>query len=401
MTKISLLAYTCIVAFFGSIGVSIRSPLTTPFAVQKGASIAEAGYVVASVMVAGAVFCIPFGFASDRFGRRKMIISGLLVTCAGSVGFIPALNPYHMMITYFIAGVGMAFYSPSITAYVGDISHSDRVGQSVGWYVTSMQIGTVFGNLLGGFIAQAGGYPLAYACSAIAMLSAAIIATKLRSPVALTTEKTVDTPKMSNVKKLTLLLATPIVLASWSAYFCNNFATGGLNTFLSLYILSVGLPLSLMGILFSLQNITGVASQFIVSIATRRAGDRFDFSYILIPGLVLLAVVIRLPTLFTDFGALAVIMALIATGAGMVIMGSQILLTAAVDFPVRGLAMGVYTSLQFAGMLTVDLLGNVVESYGYSAVFDIASIVLFVEVLIVCGLVFVSKRKHTLKMVSS
>lgn len=82
-------------------------------------------------------------------------------------------------------------------------------------------------------------------------------------------------------------------------------------------------------------------------------------------------------------------MALIALGVTMVTMSAQTLLTEATDINSRGLAMGIFNSLQFTGMLSPGLLGNIVQSYGFNAIFSITSIMLWIEVLIVCGLILI------------
>ena len=114
------------------------------------------------------------GRFSDRFGRRVMAFSGLLL--AGSavtfMGFAPVAWVFVSLTG--CLGIGAAFMGPSIQAAVSDVIGTRRSGgQVLAVYQMFSDFGMILGPLVAGLIADAWGFVPAFIISGLLLVAAA------------------------------------------------------------------------------------------------------------------------------------------------------------------------------------------------------------------------------------
>lgn len=113
------------------------------------------------------------GRASDRIGRRPLILMGLLI-CAVSFVLIPQATAFPVLILLAaLFGYGEAVVSSSTSALVADVSDIKRLGAGMGMQGTIMDIGHASGPLLAGFLVALFGYAATFAFIALLQLVAA------------------------------------------------------------------------------------------------------------------------------------------------------------------------------------------------------------------------------------
>ena len=114
------------------------------------------------------------GRFSDRFGRRVMAFSGLLL--AGSAVTFMGFAPVAWVFVSLTAclGIGAAFMGPSIQAAVSDVIGTRRSGgQVLAVYQMCSDFGMILGPLVAGLIADAWGFVPAFIMSGLLLVAAA------------------------------------------------------------------------------------------------------------------------------------------------------------------------------------------------------------------------------------
>ncbi len=125
--------------------------LDYPFATKTTAGIAFGIYAISQSLLQ-----IPFGWASDRFGRKRVLIFGIIIFIIGSIlcGF--SKNIYQLIFARVLQGSG-AISSVAISS-LGDITRPEVRAQS--FTITGIIIGATFvlGMLLGPLLAAKLGF---------------------------------------------------------------------------------------------------------------------------------------------------------------------------------------------------------------------------------------------------
>ncbi|MXW44148.1 MAG: MFS transporter [Candidatus Dadabacteria bacterium] len=123
------------------LGIFLIIPVFSIYATNyEGATLSSAGVAFGIYALTQSLLQIPFGMASDRFGRKPVIVSGLLIFCLGSIlcGF--ADNIWELIATRALQGSG-AIGAVAI-ASLGDSTRNEVRAQS--FMLTGMIIGTAF-----------------------------------------------------------------------------------------------------------------------------------------------------------------------------------------------------------------------------------------------------------------
>lgn len=98
------------------------------------------------------------GIISDKFGRKMIIASGM-VLCAVSFGIIPFLTGfYNLLITALLFGLGEAFVTSSSAALIADVCKEKHFGTAMGVFGSIFDIGHASGPILAGFLVANYGY---------------------------------------------------------------------------------------------------------------------------------------------------------------------------------------------------------------------------------------------------
>jgi MFS family permease len=99
------------------------------------------------------------GAVSDRLDRRKpLILGGLVVMGASTLGFLLATHFTDLLILRAIQGLGVALTIPAAMALMAAATEKSTRGGSMGVYTTMRMVGFATGPLIGGFLYDTYGF---------------------------------------------------------------------------------------------------------------------------------------------------------------------------------------------------------------------------------------------------
>lgn len=127
------------------------------YLLSKGLSLTDVGWVVGAYGFVWGASQLWTGPLSDAVGRKWPIVIGMWICAAGIVATLFVDSIAALAVTAGVTGVGMALLYPTLIAAVGDISHPNWRGSSLGVYRFWRDLGYGIGALSLGFIADATG----------------------------------------------------------------------------------------------------------------------------------------------------------------------------------------------------------------------------------------------------
>lgn len=113
-----------------------------------------AGLMIAIFAAAQFLFSPIAGKWADQYGRRKMIIYGLLGLTISMFVFYASDFIAVLYLSRVIGGVGAAMLVPAIFAYIADITTFDQRAKGTSLVSAAMSLGIVVGPGIGGFLAD-------------------------------------------------------------------------------------------------------------------------------------------------------------------------------------------------------------------------------------------------------
>src|SRR5207249_3180715 len=163
----SLVAAVCALTFVHFAAAQMRGPLVPLYAVAHGVTATGVGFIVAAHMALAGVASIPLGRASDVWGRRILLVSGMATSAVTSLLLPVVESGVGLAVIYGLAGLGVAAFTPSAMSLVGDAARPGAAGRAYAWYATAHYGAIGVGPFLGGLAAEWWGYRGAFVASAV------------------------------------------------------------------------------------------------------------------------------------------------------------------------------------------------------------------------------------------
>lgn len=142
-----------------SLGTGIANVGLPTIAKAFGAPFASVRWVVLAYLLAVTVLVVAAGRLGDRFGRRRLLLSGIALFTLASVACASADRLDGLIAARAVQGIGGALMMALTLALVGEIVARDRVGRAMGLLGTLSAIGTALGPPLGGALIDRCGWP--------------------------------------------------------------------------------------------------------------------------------------------------------------------------------------------------------------------------------------------------
>ncbi len=149
--KIYILMINMFIAI-GSFGIVI--PILPSYLESINQGGMAAGLMIAIFAGAQFLFSPIAGKWADQYGRRQMIIYGLLGLTISMFVFYLSNGIWVLYLSRVIGGIGAAMLIPAIFAYIADITTLDQRAKGTSLVSASMSLGIVVGPGIGGFLAD-------------------------------------------------------------------------------------------------------------------------------------------------------------------------------------------------------------------------------------------------------
>lgn len=140
----------------------VVSPLVPVITRAMGVAIGTGGLMVTAFALAYMICAPLLGPLSDRFGRKRLILSGLVIFAASTLLIAFAQQFATVLVLRALSGIGASLIMPSIFAMVGERSAPAQRGKSIGVVVASLMGASVAGVPIGAFVAQASSWQFTF-----------------------------------------------------------------------------------------------------------------------------------------------------------------------------------------------------------------------------------------------
>jgi len=143
------------VLFVMMLGYGIVIPIFPFYIESMGAGGTELGLLTASYAIMRLIFGPIWGGLSDRFGRKPILLIGILGYIITMVWFGLANTLWMLFAARILSGILSSATAPTTMAYIGDSSPEDERGGGMGLLGAAGGVGTIVGPAMGGFLASA------------------------------------------------------------------------------------------------------------------------------------------------------------------------------------------------------------------------------------------------------
>lgn len=130
------------------------SPLIPVLTKEFGITTSQGGLLTLSYALAYALFAFILGPISDRVGRRRMLLGGMVSFTLCTLGCGIAKSFYMLLTFRALSGIAAATSGPQVWALIGDVIPFEKRGKIVGIVTSALAVSQLIGLPIGSYIAK-------------------------------------------------------------------------------------------------------------------------------------------------------------------------------------------------------------------------------------------------------
>ncbi|GAC1633134.1 MAG: multidrug efflux MFS transporter NorA [Ktedonobacteraceae bacterium] len=155
-------------------GVGMVGPVRVLYAQSRGASLTIIGLMASAYLVSNFLFQYPVGWLADHWGRKQVMLIGLIGQALISAVYLAVADPVAFVVLRFIEGIGTAALLPAARALIIDTIPAEKQGEAYGIFGAFFNAGFLLGPGIGGFLATFG-YSAAFIGAVVFRIVAVVI----------------------------------------------------------------------------------------------------------------------------------------------------------------------------------------------------------------------------------
>jgi MFS family permease len=166
-------------SFIDSVGGTMLFPFFALYVTQRfGVGMTEAGILIAIFSVSGFIGSLFGGALADKFGRRNLVLFGLVFSALSSLamGFVSQLYVFYVLAV--VVGFLSDIAGPARQAMVADLLPEEKRSEGYGIMRVAVNLAWIVGPTIGGLLA-ARSYMVLFVLDAISSIITAVIVYKL------------------------------------------------------------------------------------------------------------------------------------------------------------------------------------------------------------------------------
>jgi DHA1 family multidrug resistance protein-like MFS transporter len=359
-----------IILGMAQLGFATILPLLPLYLTERlGASVKLVGVVVATFALTETFFKTAWGGFTDRFGRRPIMVTGLILSALAPLIMSVLRAPALFVPLRLVDGMGSAALWPAAAAAVADVTTPDRRATGMAMLNMAFLGGLALGPALGLFVAGLAGDPRAgfYLASALLALAAVVTLAAFPGGIQPRTGEPAPASYHADARPAHLRIiidsfrATPVLFSLYFVAFVQLFGIGLLVPIAAIYAKQVvGLTEHEIGVLFLVITV----SVALVTLPAGRLADRIGRSRFVVAGMIIGAMGMWLIPFSRHLAWLALAGVLLGGSYALAMPAWLALVTELAPKGRLGLAVGASETVQGLGLVFGPLLGGLLWDVG-------------------------------------
>jgi MFS transporter, DHA1 family, multidrug resistance protein len=218
--------------FISFIGIGLVVPVMPTIMNEMSLNGAIMGYMVAAFAVSQLVFSPFAGKWTDKFGRKIMILIGLIIFSLSELLFGLGKSVEILFLSRILGGVSGAFIMPAVTAFIADITTERYRPKALGYMSAAINTGFIIGPGIGGLLTGLGPRAPFFAAAVLALIAFIISLLFLKEPV----RKAKETASIVKNKNGFRKILVPMFFFAFISLFVSSFSLASFESLFSLFV---------------------------------------------------------------------------------------------------------------------------------------------------------------------
>jgi MFS transporter, DHA1 family, inner membrane transport protein len=346
--------------YLANVSAIAMTPFLLDIAHDLGADLAAMGIMLAVGSVTWGIVSVFAGLASDRFGRRPVLLAGLLGLALAPLGLAGATAYWVAILARFAGGFGGGSFMGTAFAAAADAVPSTERGRALGWLITGQSLALVIGVPTVAYLGAFLGWRGSLAIQGLLMVIAAVLVW-----MAVPGQKPQARLEQASTESV-LKLLTPRVIALLSANAMERFCYGGVAVYLATFLtLSYEASLESLALGLGVVALGNLGGNFLGGELSDRLRSRTLLASVSLASTGILA----LPLLLWQPGLIpSIALGFVYTAANAIGRPSLLASTSEVSAQSRGALLGVNMTFASIGWLGSQAFGGwLIGTMGFPA----------------------------------